>query len=71
MKKPSGSIGAIVAIFVLLIFLLSMCNGDSGGGDGKSSCRNCGRNKPLSSMGYCSTCQEGFNKGQDRYYGDD
>lgn len=70
--KKSSFVAIIVAI-LLAIMMLSMCTGDGGnrGGDGKSACRNCGRKKPLSSMGYCSTCQEGFNEWQDRYYGND
>lgn len=70
MKKTS--IVTIIVMVVLAILMLSMCTGGGGsGGDGKNTCRNCGRSKPLSSMGYCSTCQEGFNDWQDRYYGND
>ena len=69
--KKSNLITAIV-IFVVFILIIAMCfDGSSSGGDGKSTCRNCGRSKSLSYAGYCSTCQSGFEQWQDRYYGND
>lgn len=70
--SKSSLIGIIVGACVLLIFMFALFSGgDSGSrGDGKETCRNCGRDKPLSYMGYCSTCQEGFNEWQERYYND-
>ena len=66
--KKSKIIGVIVVILIIVL-TLSMCGGaGNSGGDGKSTCRNCGRSKRLSAMGYCSTCQKGFNEWQDRYY---
>lgn len=64
-EKKGGAIGIIIILIIAIIIGFASC-GSSGhsGGDGKSTCRNCGRNKPLSAMGYCSTCQKGFYEWQ-------
>lgn len=62
----------IIALLLAIAMCLSFCAcGGNKGGDGKTTCKNCGRKKSLSYAGYCSTCQEGFDKWQDRYYGND
>lgn len=68
-KKKGGAIGIIIILIIAIIIGLASC-GSSGhsGGDGKSTCRNCGRNRTLSSSGYCSTCQKGYNDWQVRQY---
>jgi len=67
-KKNGVTIGIIIAIILTLLIGLVGCG--SSGGDGKSTCRNCGRSKPLSYAGFCSTCQKGFEEWQDRTYND-
>lgn len=65
-KKSGGIIGVILIIVIAIIIGMASCGGNSSGsrGDGKKTCRNCGREKPLSSIGYCSICQEGFDDWQ-------
>ena len=64
-KSGVGGIIAIIVVVVLLIAMVGSCSGSSSGGDGKSTCRNCGRKKPLvAGYGYCSTCYEGFRDWQ-------
>ena len=65
-KSGAGGIIAIIVVVVLLIAMVGSCSGSgSSGGDGKSTCRNCGRKKPLvAGYGYCSTCYEGFRDWQ-------
>lgn len=63
-NKNGGIIGIIIILIIAIIFGIASCGGGSSGGDGKSTCRNCGRDKPLSAMGYCSTCQKGFYEWQ-------
>ncbi len=70
-KKNGGTIGIIIVLIITIVIGFASCGGGGSSGDGKSTCRNCGRNKSLSYMGYCSTCQEGFNEWQDSYYGND
>lgn len=51
---------------VVLCFSLCACGGSSGG-DGKSTCRNCGRKTSLvAGYGYCSTCYKGFKDWQNK-----
>lgn len=69
-KKNGGVIGVIIVLAIAIIIGLSCCSSGTGGGNGKSTCRNCGRKKPLSAYGYCSTCQKGFNEWQDKNYRD-
>lgn len=64
-NKNGGIIGIIIVLIIAIILGLASCgSGGHSGGDGKSTCRNCGREKSLSYMGFCSTCQEGFNEWQ-------
>ncbi len=67
-KKNTGII--IVLIFAIIVGLASFGSCGNSGGDGKSTCRNCGRNKPLSYMGLCSTCQKGFDEWDEKNYRD-
>jgi|GEM_PF-5699094 len=74
-NDKAAKIITVIFVIILIIYMifLVMCDGSSGSssrGDGKSTCRNCGREKSLNYMGYCSTCQEGFNDWQERYYDD-
>lgn len=64
MKKKGRVLCLILAIVIMA--MLAMGSGGSSGGDGKSTCRNCGRKKPLSAFGYCSTCQQGYNDWEKR-----
>lgn len=64
-NKNGGTIGIIIILIIAIIFGIASCGGGGhSGGDGKNTCRNCGRDKPLSAMGYCSTCQKGFYEWQ-------
>ena len=61
----------IFGLLLAMIMILSLVACGSSGGDGKTSCRNCGRKKNLvPGFGYCSTCYKGFNDWQERTYGD-
>lgn len=62
----------LIAFLLVLVMLLSLCAcGESRGGDGVSTCRNCGRKTSLvAGYGYCKTCYEGFIEWQKDYYGD-
>lgn len=58
-------------ISLLLVFMLCQSLGGCGnsGGDGKTTCRNCGRKTSLvAGFGYCNSCYEGFNDWQKRTY---
>ncbi len=59
----------IIALFLALIicFSFAACGGSSSRGDGKSSCKNCGRSGSIvAGYGYCYSCYEGFTDWQDR-----
>ena len=60
----------LLCIFILLICLsVVMCFAEDSGGDGKTTCRNCGRAKKLvPGVGYCSSCYDGFRDWQERTY---
>lgn len=47
----------LVLSLILVIGTVSGCG--RSGGDGKSSCKNCGR-KEVYALGYCHTCYDGF-----------
>ncbi len=49
----------IFCIVVLMSLISTMFVACSDGGDGKSSCLNCGR-KSVYALGYCKTCYKGF-----------
>lgn len=70
-KKKGGTIGIIIVLIIAIIFGVASCGSGDKGGDGKSTCRNCGRKTSLSVMGYCSICQEGFYEWQKDYYHSD
>ena len=53
-----------LALLFSALFVLSGC-GDNGG-DGKTTCKNCGK-KEVVALGYCNRCYEGFKKVN--YYG--
>ena len=61
-------------LFLALVLCLSLCLGlcactGGGGGDGVTSCRNCGRKTNLvAGFGYCGTCYEGFVEWQKDNY---
>ena len=53
-------IGIVVVLIVGIVVSCSMVSGNRGG-DGITTCRNCGRSKTLvPGYGYCSSCYEGF-----------
>lgn len=59
----------ILPLILVLILCLSLGACGSSGGNGITSCRNCGRKKNLvPGFGYCSSCYEGFNDWQKRTY---
>lgn len=55
----------ILAIMLAVGMCFSMIA--CGGGDGKTSCKNCGRSS-VYALGYCKTCYKGFH---DYTYGND
>ena len=67
-KNKSGTITIIITIVIAFILAFATFGDSNKGGDGKSTCRNCGRQKKLSSAGYCSTCQKGYDEWLDEYY---
>ncbi len=51
----------IIALVLAVSFACSSSSGGGGRGDGKNTCRNCGRDVPLvAGFGFCGTCYEGF-----------
>lgn len=50
----------ILCVIIASIIFISIfsCSG-SGGGDGKSSCKNCGRS-PVYAIGFCRSCYKSF-----------
>ncbi|MCI5946000.1 MAG: hypothetical protein MRZ39_03740 [Oscillospiraceae bacterium] len=56
MKRKTKFVG--IAVAAILAFALAGC-GSSGGGDGVSSCKNCGRHS-VYALGFCKSCYESF-----------
>ncbi len=57
--KLIRTIALILSLVVLLSFTISITGCDDGGGDGITSCKNCGRT-PVYALGFCKTCYKGF-----------
>ena len=60
----------IYILIMVVLFILCSVMGDSCGkieGDGKSSCRVCGRS-PVTEFGYCERCTEDFLDWHNEYY---
>ena len=71
-KKEVKNMKKVIALLLAIIMCFAFCAcEDNSGGDGITTCKNCGRKKRLSYAGFCSTCQEGFEEWQDRYYEND
>ena len=63
-------IGVVVVLIVGIVVSCSMVSGNRGG-DGKNTCKNCGRSTSLvPGYGYCIDCYEGFTDWQEDYYKD-
>ena len=64
MKNSKGIIALILVVVVLMVSVYGCfgCESDMGG-DGTSSCKNCGRS-PVYSLGYCKSCYNGFRNWQ-------
>lgn len=61
-KLPKAVFYSLIVIVLCLcgfLYLGLKNSGGHSGGNGKSSCRNCGREASLT-MGYCSSCFEGY-----------
>ena len=55
----------VLALLLSIMLCFSLCACGQNGGDGKNSCRNCGRKTSLvAGYGYCSTCYKGFKQWQ-------
>lgn len=62
-KERKTTLIFAAVIIVVFVFLSTMMNGNFGhqGGDGVTTCRNCGREKTLvPGFGFCYSCYEGF-----------
>ena len=67
MKNNKKGTVALIIVLVLILVSIVGCFGDCGessGGDGKSSCRNCGRSS-VYALGYCKSCYKGFRNWQE------
>jgi hypothetical protein len=65
-RKTSLTIAAVVIAVFLLLSGIMNSNFDHQGGDGITTCRNCGRKKDLvPGFGFCYTCYEGFVEWQE------
>lgn len=55
------SIGVFAIVVIMLVGVISCALSPSGiGGDGKSSCKNCGRNS-VYALGFCKSCYKSFH----------
>lgn len=59
-KIIAGIIMSVLVAVVILVVVALAVGDDDPRGDGKTTCRNCGR-RPVTVMGYCEDCYEGFN----------
>ena len=60
-------IGVVVFLLVGLVVSCTVVSNEPKGGDGKSTCRNCGRSTSLvPGYGYCSNCYESFRDWQNK-----
>ncbi len=51
----------ILCVALLLSCFLSLTGCGDSGGDGKTSCKNCGR-KSVKALGFCDRCYKSFMK---------
>ena len=78
LKAPVKSIKKVILVIIAIVILtfvivpaLRSCSSNERGGDGITSCKNCGRKTDLvPGFGYCGNCYKGFNEWQDNYYDD-
>ena len=75
-KKEKPLIGwptIIICAILFVVCIIGAAIGPSGGcgkysgGDGKESCKNCGRS-PVVAYGYCEKCAESFMDWHNEYY---
>jgi len=60
--KIIAIIALVLCVVLLLSCLFSFCDSDSdNGGDGKTSCKNCGK-KSVVALGYCERCYKSFRE---------
>lgn len=73
-KERKTSLTIAVVVIAVFVFLSAMMNSNFGhqGGDGVTTCKNCGREKKLvPGFGYCYTCYEGFVDWQEENWTED
>ena len=60
-KHVLKKIGIAIVVVIMLVGVISCALSPSGmGGDGKSSCKNCGRNS-VYALGFCKSCYKSFH----------
>ena len=66
-RKIYATVSVAIVLIVLLVLGINSCGERSSGGDGITTCRNCGREKELvPGFGYCNTCYKGFVDWQEK-----
>ena len=63
-KDKKNIVKVVIVVGIIILLIITVASGafnSKSGGDGKTTCKNCGRNTSLvPGYGYCSNCYKGF-----------